>query len=354
MSKEKGRSKAFFVNGGSGRVLCSIPAFERYEKESGDDDFIIVAESGLDYFRGHKTLHKRAFDVWHKGLFESKLKHRDMISLEPYRIWEYYNQKATLTEAFDIEINGNLSTSLSSTSINLNKSETIEGFQLVQQAKEATGKSKSLVIQPFGRTTVQNAPFTFDPTSRSFELGNIVDIIQTLRKEYAIILMSELQIDLPSDNDNLLIAPEVKDMRLWASIISSADHFLGCDSLGQHIAKAVGTTATVVVGSTFPENITYLNDKLFDVIDAGKETRVYAPIRATNEDEADRINNGCMELSAAQTKEVISSIRKRMGKSEIKKVEVQQPQEHNAATCTNPNHNHNVSANKQNKKKGRK
>ena len=36
------------------------------------------------------------------------------------------------------------------------------------------------------------------------------------------------------------------DMRIWAGIIDIADHFLGCDSLGQHIVKALGKKATIV------------------------------------------------------------------------------------------------------------
>ena len=87
------RSKAFFVNGGYGRVVSSIPAFELYAKESNDDDFIIVCEGGTDAFKGHPDLDHRAYDNWHKNLFQEKLKDRDIISPEPYRIWEYYNQK---------------------------------------------------------------------------------------------------------------------------------------------------------------------------------------------------------------------------------------------------------------------
>ena len=32
------RAKAFFINGGAGRMIASIPAFELYEKESDDKD----------------------------------------------------------------------------------------------------------------------------------------------------------------------------------------------------------------------------------------------------------------------------------------------------------------------------
>ena len=72
------RSKAFFINGGAGRVLCSIPALEKYAEDSGDKDFVIVCESGMDFYRGHPTLHKHAFESWHKGLFQDYLKDKSM------------------------------------------------------------------------------------------------------------------------------------------------------------------------------------------------------------------------------------------------------------------------------------
>ena len=98
------RSKVFFINGGAGRVVASIPALEKYAETH--DDFIIVCEGGMNFYRGHPVLHKYAYDNWHKGLFEDKIKDRDCMTPEPYRIWHYYNQKCSLSQAFDIEING--------------------------------------------------------------------------------------------------------------------------------------------------------------------------------------------------------------------------------------------------------
>ena len=99
------RSKAFFLNGGAGRMLCSIPALELYEQESGDKDFVIVCEGGTDMFKGHPKLHKRAYDPWHKNLFDDVIKHRQVVNPEPYQVWEYYNQKCSLAQAFDIILN---------------------------------------------------------------------------------------------------------------------------------------------------------------------------------------------------------------------------------------------------------
>ena len=47
------------MNGGAGRVIASIPAFEKlYEK---DKDFIIVCEGGMDFYKGHPQLHELAY-----------------------------------------------------------------------------------------------------------------------------------------------------------------------------------------------------------------------------------------------------------------------------------------------------
>ena len=334
------RSKAFFINGGAGRVICSIPAFEKYAETH--DDFIIVCEGGTDFFKGHPVLHDKVFDNWHKGLFEKEIKHRDCISPEPYRLWEYYNQKCNLSQAFDIIIN-NLSEprELPSPKIILNKMELLSGYNAVEEIKSVTGKDKVLVVQPFGRSVEQvGKDFIADPTSRSFSLNSIVEIINDLKKDYGIVIMSEIHFPLEEDEDKSkykVARPQISDMRLWSSIINASDHFLGCDSMGQHIAKAFGKTATVVTGSTYPENISYPNDRDFDIIDIGLDRRKYSPIRITMDDVIDRYNDESMEMTSEQIKNVISSVKKRMGKSvAYTGTYVQQSQNKNSC-CPPPN-----------------
>jgi hypothetical protein len=312
------RSKAFFINGGAGRVICSIPAFEKYAETN--DDFIIVCEGGTDFYKGHPVLHNKVFDSWHKGLFENEIKHRDCVSPEPYRVWDYYNQKCNLPQAFDIIIN-NLDSprELPDPSLYLNKMELLTGFNAVEEIKAGTGKDKVLVVQPFGRSVEQvGNDFIADATSRSFSLNGIVDIINELKKDYAVIIMSEIQFPLEKNEENSkykVARPQISDMRLWAGIINASDHFLGCDSMGQHIAKAFGKTATVVLGSTYPENISYPNSKDFDIIDVGFDRRKYSPIRISIDDEIDRYNDEAMEMDKDQVQKVIASVKNRMGKS---------------------------------------
>lgn len=321
------RSTAFFINGGAGRVITSIPAFEKYQQENPNDDFIIICEGGMDFFKGHPTLHSRAYDVWHKNLFEDYIKNRNCCSPEPYRIWEYYNQMCSLSQAFDTAINNKGIRELSAPKIYHNKHEIVEAHNVLKEVKSATGFDKVLVVQPFGRTAENHPEFVIDGTSRSFTLNDTIHIINKLKKEYAIVLMSEIPVAFEeTDNDQYPVAhPQIPNLRIWSAIIEIADHFLGCDSLGQHIAKAVNSTATVVIGSTFPINISYPDDESFDIIDVGENKRVYSPIRLSAEEEQDRINDEVMELEPNTIADILSTVRKRLGKSTKTKKNKQDP-----------------------------
>jgi hypothetical protein len=311
------RSKAFFINGGAGRVLCSIPALEKYAEESGDEDFVIVCEAGMDFYRGHPELHKRAYESWHKGLFENHLKGKDIVSPEPYRVNEYMNQKCDLAQAFDIQINElDGPRELKDPIIKLNKTEMIQGYQTIQEMKASIGKNKTIVVQPFGRSIAKQGEFLVDQSSRSFELQNIINIIEKLREDYLVVVMTEHAISFSTNEGHPIAVPQIQDMRIWASVINSADHFLGCDSVGQHIAKALGKTATVVTGATFPENISYPDWEDFDIIDIGKGKRVYSPIRISMDDERDRANDEVMMMTEEQEQLVIDSVKSFMGEPE--------------------------------------
>lgn len=314
------RSKVFFINGGAGRVVASIPALEKYAETH--DDFIIVCEGGMNFYRGHPVLHKYAYDNWHKGLFEDKIKDRDCVTPEPYRQWHYYNQKCSLAQAFDIEINGlEEPRELPAPNITLAKGEGIQGMQLVDEAISTTGKEKVIVIQPFGRGIMDTGGYMFDPTSRSFNLSDISTIINNLKKDYCVIVMSEFPFTTEEgESKDSYIVPNIEDIRIWASIIDRADHFLGCDSVGQHIAKAVDSTVTAVIGSTYPINISYPNDPKFDIIDLGEDRRTFSPIRLTMEDYQDIQNDECMSMTEEDVSAVIKSCRDKLGKSVKKKV----------------------------------
>lgn len=307
------RNTAFFINGGAGRVLCSIPALEKFHEENPDDNFIIVCEGSTEFYKGHPTLHARAYDHWHKNLFEDKLKHMNLVSPEPYRVWEYYNQHANLAQAYDIAINNKGIRELPTPTIKLSKQELITGQTVVTEVKEKTKKDKVIVFQPFGRGVIEEKGIITDFGGRSFEPDNVVNIVKKLSKDYAIIFMGELSIDFSKHGVTETVAiPQGIDLRAWAGIIAKADHFLGCDSVGQHLAYAFDKTATVVVGSTFKENVSYPNTPNFTVLDMGEGARVYSPIRITIDELADRINEGIMAMNDKIEDVIVDDVKKHL------------------------------------------
>ena len=306
------RSTAFFVNGGAGRHLCSIPALEKYEEENPDDDFIIVCEGGMDMYKGHPSLHRRAFDNWHKGLFNDKIKDRNCVSTEPYRVWEYYNQKASLAEAFDIQINNKGLRDLPDPNLFLGIDELIGGQDIIDEVKEKTQKQKVIVFQPYGRSTQpmgNKSQSLVDIGGRSFSDADALKIIKKLQKKYAIVLMSEFITDHSKWGLSEPVAqPENCPLRIWAAAIKAADGFLGCDSVGQHFAYTLKTPAVTVLGATFQKNVSYPDNDIFQVLDLGHERRRYDPIRISFEEEIGRSHQGIMMLADAAVDEICKEV----------------------------------------------
>lgn len=298
--------KVFAINGGAGRVLCAIPALLKYYKNNGPN-FYILTESGLDFFAGVPELQDLTFTPEHKGVFENIIKPNQLISPEPYRDHGYYNQTRHLTEAFDYLINDSTEhADLEKIKIVLNKTEEINAIDAMDNVKSHQGKEKTIVIQPFGRSSSRMKNEMIDPMSRSLSLSTYQSIIKELHKTYNVIYMGE---DKEVDDSTFKVET---NLRQWAAIIEAADYFLGCDSVGQHMAYAFNKPGTIILGSTFAENTSYA--KHFQIIKKENADIRYFPIRlcegGIDGDIANRVNDTCMDFSEKETKEIISKILK--------------------------------------------
>lgn len=307
--------KAFFINGGAGRVLCSIPALESY-KQHVDPDVVIVAESAGEVFLSSPIIRNNVYTPTHKNLLEEKLFDREIISPEPYRLNAFFNQKCNLIQAFDIIIN-ELSDIPETTPLNLHiaKVDHLYGYNTVQQAKQATNKQKVVVFQPFGQSATSQENLLIDSSGRSFELDDMFDVCDKLSQEYAVILMTTIPVKREKPLGVFL--PNHTNLLQWMSIINSADYFLGCDSVGQHISHALDIPTTVVLGSTFPENVSYPENANFSVIDLGKETRKYMPLRITQDYVVERVNEDLMKFHDDTLTRIHKNIYDSLGKGDI-------------------------------------
>jgi ADP-heptose:LPS heptosyltransferase len=291
-------------------MISSVPAFEKYLEESDDKDFIIVCEGGTDVFKGHPKLDDRAYDIWHKGLFKDYLKNREIVTTEPYRVWEYYNQQCSIAQAFDIQVNNKGLRELPKPTLRLSKDELLQGRSIVNEVKKKLKKEKLVVFQPFGRGVEYIDETLIDRTARSFELKDVKAIIKKLQQnDYAVIMMSEFKTDMTDVKLKDEVAmPENVNVRVWSAIIKYADHFLGCDSLGQHLAYSMETESTIITGSTYPINVSYPDCSYFEILDMGEIHREYDPIRILPDERVNRMNENIMSMTDSITTLVVNHV----------------------------------------------
>jgi len=301
--------KVFILSGGAGRIICSLPAFEKYYRLNGPD-FYIVSESGIEFFLGHPELQDLVFDLGHKGLFENIIKPNELITLEPYREHGYYNQKKSLTESFDKLINNTDDHSdLERPRIVLSKVEEINALDIIITVKEAHKKEKTVVIQPFGRNCkLHKSGHTIDDSSRSLTTDAYFYISEKIREKYNVISFTEIKFE----NDKNLYADA--NLHQWAAIVEASDYFVGVDSVGQHMAYAFNKPGSVILGSTFSENISYPN--YFNIVEKKNIQKRYSPIRIHGLDGelTDRYNDACMEFTQEELDEITNNILKDIDK----------------------------------------
>lgn len=328
--------KAFFINGGAGRVLCAIPALE-YHIQNIDPTAPIIAEGWMELFLTSKIIRNNVYGVQHNGLFDV-VKDRELVTPEPYRLNAYFNQKANLIQAFDILINQDVpSLEIPETkkfNFELGKLDTIVAKNLVNECKSHLQREKVIVFQPFGSGAKIEGSYIVDTSGRSFEVEDIKKIIKKLNENYGVILMSDIKI--ASDEPLGVMSPEGLNLLQWAAVIAEADYFLGCDSVGQHMANSIGKPSTVVIGSTYPENISYPDNKKFNIVDNGKENRIYSPIRICFDMLSDRNNENLMKLSNDTIDKIVKSIESTLGKNNFKEYKKPATPIQMQSTCCTP------------------
>ena len=309
------KNKTFMLTeGGAGRVLCSIPALEHYALTH--DNFYIITYGDLrhNFFVGNTILEKHTHDIDEEDLFTNIIRNSEVIKIEPYYVSEYFNQECSLSQAFDLEINGKHSIGNRTPKIYLDSSEDDKSKNFIEALKHEYKKDKVLIIQPYGQSAELFSDGTIvDEFDRSFMTEDVITIVSRLRKDYIILFMGHLRLNISNVingvtiNDNSIIYLDVT-LRQWAGYIKFADHFLGCDSVGQHLAKSVNQKATVVMGGTFPINTSYPNDDKFTIFDMGKDQRIYNPIRITIDKKSFEVNNGIMKMDDETIEKITDNI----------------------------------------------
>jgi hypothetical protein len=247
-------TKIISLEGGLGRVITSIPALLKYHKNHPDEEWYIMIP-GWDFITwGIPELQERTFNPDARGSFDLFWKADQVISPEPYRVPAYYRNEISLREAFDICINDSIDHSdLPPMQLNLSLAEKRKSLEIVEEAKQIHKKRKTIVLQPYGSTATPHPSGVFDDSLRSIPESMLNYFINNLSKDYNLIFMGAKEFH----NHKTYKPDPDPNLREWAAIIGEADYFIGCDSCGQHICKALNKKASVVIAGTHKINVSY-------------------------------------------------------------------------------------------------
>ena len=185
----------------------------------------------------------------------------NIISPEPYLVPAYYKNQISLRESFDVHINNTEDHSdLPQMQLNLSIPEKRVAYDIIENAKKIQNKKKTIVLQPYGSTATSHTLGVYDESLRSIPNKMLDYLIDRLSENYCIIYMGEqgfhnIKTFRPDPDPNL---------RIWAAIIDSADYFIGCDSCGQHMCKALNKKASVFLAGTHKVNVTYDDFHIID------------------------------------------------------------------------------------------
>lgn len=302
----------FIINGGAGRVVSAIPALEKYHRLNPEDDFKVLVYGWEQLFWSHPLLQNRTFSIGQKGTFEQLIKNNKVVCPEPYYVYGYYNQKLSLAEAFDEEINKTEDHSdLTPPKLYVSNIEKNSVRQLIEMHRE--NKSKIVVVQPYGSGIgiVNGRPF--DSSQRSMDVDDylkFVNKLQAANKDVLIFFFGDKELRHPGDSVTPDLTQNMIDLRFYLALIHECDYFVGVDSVGQHIARGCHKNGLVIMGSTDETNVTYPDH--FTIYRRKDMQPTYSPIRISGIDceFADRMNDGIMNFTDKQLDEMVSIVNK--------------------------------------------
>jgi len=285
--------KIFIIDGGAGRVISAIPALKKYIRNNPDHDVLISVYGWDAMYWSIPELQDRLITPEVKGTFKNFFYDADeVITPEPYKLPSYFRQEKMLYEAFDEIINNTEDHSdLEPPVLSINENEKKIAKQTISDALQQ-GKQKTILIQPFGQATeIYPDGSIVDTSSRSLKPEVYLKLVKLLSEKYNLVLMCHEQFYLKEDIYTYKVNVNTRGL---VHLVHAADYFVGCDSVGQHIARGLNKPGTVIFGSTFPENTSYPD--FFQIIENQKH-KVYSPIRLVSTDcnFADRTNENSMD-----------------------------------------------------------
>jgi hypothetical protein len=143
---ETGKQKPYVVqiDGGIGRVLCSVPAVEKLSKTRD----VIVITSHPEIFWHNPYIYK-VYGLGREYIWDDVIKNGEFLYPEPYYNYKYYTQEHHLIQSFDMLLNGGTG-KFYTPKIYLTRDEIIWASEFIKLRRVDSGKNRVAMLQCFG------------------------------------------------------------------------------------------------------------------------------------------------------------------------------------------------------------
>lgn len=282
------------IDGGIGRVICSIPALEQLCKTRSDVEIITPWPDVFQNNPHVKKVHLARGPQ--SNLWPTLIQNSDYRHPEPYHHYLYYTKQHHLIESFHYLLNGK--PKMEVPNVYLSGAEQQTAQTLIQAIKEQQNADKVIIFQPFGGTARRDGHIVHDNTNRSLSLAASQHILNNLPPNTRVIYRGILPFSHPR-----CLARTNFSVRETLALVQASDGVVGIDSCAQHMAYALNKPAVVLWGSTAVENVGYPN---FTNISRPGFPKAYVPYRF---DFDQSINKGAMDFTTEELALIIHKIK---------------------------------------------
>jgi hypothetical protein len=236
------------IDGGIGRVICSIPAIEKLSKSKK----VIVITSHPEVFWHNPYVYK-VYGLGREYLWDDVIKHGEYLYPEPYFNYKYYNQEHHLIQSFDMLLNGG-SGKFYTPKLYLTKEELSWATDFIQARRKDSGKQYVAMFQCTGSSAKLVDGNIEDTTNRSLPINIIKSIV--LNSDCVYINASNISFDMDNIwNQNFTL-------RELFALTACSDFIVGVDSYLMHVGAAFNKVGMVFFGGTYPQNLGYSNYRM--------------------------------------------------------------------------------------------
>jgi len=249
------------VDGGIGRIICSVPAIEALAQTRR----VIVLTSHPEVFSYNPHVYK-VYSLNREYLWDDVIRHGEFLYPEPYYNHLYYNQKLHLMQMFNLLLIG-ASGEITMPNLYFTQEEHNWAGEFISQRRQEHGKDV-VMLQCFGSAARVDNDTVIDPTYRSLP-SNVVEAICN-NTNYTYINASHIPLNFPNVWNQQLTLRQLLVLTVYC------DFIIGVDSFLLHVGNACGKNGIAFFGATYPENLSY--DR-YRTIQRQGYPKVYVPNR---------------------------------------------------------------------------